>query len=76
LNARAPLAPSGRRARELDRRARRRELPWRVACAFAVGASLSALGGLATDVAGVEVAALSCAIAGGITLAAALSGRR
>jgi hypothetical protein len=80
-SARAPLSPP-RRAREPELRARseapprRKALPWRVACAFAVGASLAALGGLATDVAGVELAALSCAIAGGITLAAAVSGRR
>jgi hypothetical protein len=71
-----------RRASEPERRAsrkapsRKRALPWRVACAFAIGASLAALGGLATDVAGVELAALACAVAGGITLAAGLSGRR
>jgi hypothetical protein len=82
-SARAPLAPARRgREREPDLRARgkalpRKEaLPWRAACAFAIGAALSALGGLAMDRAGVELAALACAVAGGITLAAGLSGRR
>ena len=48
-------------------------LPWRSACAFALGATLAALAGAALERGALEVAALASALAGGITLAAALT---
>ena len=69
-----PPPPRWRAPRGEERAARPGALlPWRSACAFALGATLAALAGAALERGALEVAALASALAGGITLAAALT---
>lgn len=48
-------------------------VPWSFAGAFALGATIAALAGLVLDRGAVEIAALASAVAGGMTLSAALA---
>jgi uncharacterized membrane protein SpoIIM required for sporulation len=48
-------------------------VPWSFAGTFALGAAIAALAGLVVDRGAVELAALASAVAGGMTLSAALA---
>jgi len=48
-------------------------VPWSFAGAFALGAAIAALAGLVLERGAVELAALASAVAGGMTLSAALA---
>jgi hypothetical protein len=61
------------RSRRADTHSRAPSLPWRPVGAFALGATVAALAGLGVERGALEVAALASAVAGGVTLAAALT---
>jgi len=73
-----PPPPLGRAAPAARPSSRRPEapvisVPWSFAGAFALGATIAALAGLVLDRGAVEIAALASAVAGGMTLSAALA---
>ncbi|HSO41128.1 MAG TPA: hypothetical protein VLT33_51735 [Labilithrix sp.] len=74
LAAARPAQRPGHRRASSSRRARARPVavPWSFAGAFALGAAIAALAGVGIERGAIEVAALASAIAGGMTLSAAL----
>lgn len=70
---RPPPRGPARRSRRVATPIRARSSPWSLAGAFALGATLAALAGMGVDRGSLGFAALSSAVAGGVTLATGLA---